>query len=305
MKPYSLFFPVAIVLASCAGPSSEKKAEEDSVQTSTVAVSSTPTDISTYVGDIDEKSGSDYYLLALHDFLNDGSSSGVVATFSNSGQPLRLLLYPEGNQRIKAPQTWIYLDSLSGKPVLLREIVQSENSVTENSFYYGNDSVLQSETRAAGDLPGLEKAAFTTYQSPAPPGDYRLQPAEVNKMVEKVLKAVKADREDLSKGANMVRKNGASHWGTGNEPGWSIAVIPNKKIVLHMNYDQDKYEFPFSDAQKGDNEATEFITTIKDHTLTAKFENKRCTDDAGIKHPMTVTIRFDGKTYQGCGQSLF
>ncbi|WP_343305308.1 hypothetical protein AAHN97_27675 [Chitinophaga niabensis] len=305
MKPYSLFFLLTMMLAACAGPSSEKKAETDSVQTNATAVSSTPTEISTYVGDIDEKSGSDYYLLALHDFLNGENSNGIVATFNNSGQPLRVLLYPEGDQRIKAPQTWIYLDSLSGKPVLLREIVESEKNVTENSFYYGNDSVLQSETRAAADLPSLEKAAFTAYQSPAAPSDYRLQPAEVSKLVAKVLTAVKADRKDLSKGANIVRKDGASHWGTGNEPGWSIAVIPNKKIILHMNYNQDKYEFPYSDAQKGDNEATEFITTIKDHTLTAKFENKRCTDDADIKHPMTVTIRFDGKTYQGCGQSLF
>ncbi|MRG47840.1 hypothetical protein GFS24_22145 [Chitinophaga sp. SYP-B3965] len=305
MKPYSLFFLLAIVFTACAGPSSEKEAVADSTQKAPAAVSSTPTDISTYVGDIDEKAGSDYCLLTLHDFLNGENSNGAVAIFNNSGQPLRLYLYPEGDQRIKAPQTWIYLDSLSGKPVMLREIVESENNVTENSFYYGNDSVLQTETRAAADLASLEKAAFTGYQSPAAPSDYRLQPAEVAKLVEKVLAAVKADRKDLSKAANIVRKDGASHWGAGNEPGWSIAVIPHKKIVLHMNYDRDKYEFPISDAQKGDQEATEFSTNIKGHTLTAKFENKRCTDDADIKHPMTVTILFDGKTYQGCGQSLF
>lgn len=305
MKPYSLFFLLTVVFGACAGPSSDKEAKADSTQNAPAAVSSTPTDISTYVGDIDERSGSDFYLLALHDFLNGDNSNGIVAVFNNSGQPLRLYLYPEGDQRIKAPETWIYLDSSSGKPVMLREIVGSEGNVTENSFYYSNDSVLQSETRAAADLPSLEKAAFTTYQSPAAPSDYRLKPAEVSKLVEKVLTAVKADRNDLSKAANIVRKDGASHWGSGNEPGWSIAVIPHKKIILHMNYNKDKYEFPFSDAQKGDQESTTFSTTIKDHTLTAKFENKRCTDDADIKHPMTVTIQFDGKTYQGCGQSLF
>lgn len=305
MKPYSLIFLLTVVFAACAGPSSEKEAVADSTQSTIPAVSSTPTDISTYVGNIDEKSGSDYYLLALHDFLNAENSNGIVAVFNNSGQPLRLYLYPEGDQRIKAPETWIYLDSSSGKPVLLREIVESQSNVTENSFYYSNDSVLQAETRSAADLPGLEKAVFAGYQSPAPPSDYRLQPAEISKLVEKVLTAVKADRKDLSKAANIVRKDGASHWGTGNEPGWSIAVIPHKKIILHMNYNRDKYEFPYSDAQKGDKEATEFKTTIKGHTLTAKFENKRCTDDADIKHPMTVTIQFDGKTYQGCAQSLF
>ena len=72
-----------------------------------------------------------------------------------------------------------------------------------------------------------------------------------------------------------------------------------------MNYGQDKYEFPFSDAQKGDQDASEFTTAIKGHKLTAKFENKRCTDDADIKHPMTVTINLDGKIYRGCGQPLY
>lgn len=305
MKPYSLFFLLAVVFGACAGPSSEKEAVADSSQTTPAAVSSTPTDISTYVGDIDEKSGTDYYLLALHDFARGDNSTGVVATFNNNGKPLRIYLYPEGDQRTKAPQTWLYLDSVSGKTVLLREIVESEGNVTENSIYYGNDSVLQTETRAAADLPGLEKATFATYQSPDAANDYRLKPTEVNKLVEQVLAAVKTDRKDLSAGANTVRKDGASHWATGNEPGWNLAVIPHKKIVLQMNYGKDKYDFPFSDAQKGDQDASEFTTTIKGHTLTAKFENKRCTDDADIIHPLTVTIKFDGKTYQGCGQSLF
>lgn len=305
MKPYSLFFLLTVVFGACAGPSSEKEAAADSTQTSPDVVATTPTDISTYVGNIDEKSGSDYHLLALHDFAQGDNSAGVVAAFNNNGQALRIYLYPEGDQRIKAPQTWIYLDSLSGKPVLLREIVEGEGTITENSFYYNKDAVLQSEKRSAADLPGLEKAAFVTYQSPDAAADYRLKPTEVSNLAEKVLAAVKADRKDLSAGANTVRKDGASHWASGNEPGWSLAVIPNKKIVLNMNYGKDKFEFPFSDAQKGDQDATEFTTNIKDHTLTAKFENKRCTDDADIKHPMTVTIQFDGKTYHGCGQSLF
>jgi uncharacterized membrane protein len=305
MKPYSLFFLLTVVFGACAGPSSQKEAAADSTQTSSAGAASTPTDIGNYVGGIDEKSGSDYHLLALHDFAQGDNSSGVVAAFNQNGQPLRIYLYPEGDQRIKAAQTWIYLDSLSGKPVLLREIVESEGNVTENSFYYNEDAVLQSEKRAAADLPGLEKAAFVTYQSPDAATDYRLKPAEVSKLAERVLAAVKADRKDLSAGANTVRKEGASHWATGNEPGWNLAIIPHKKIILHMNYGKDKYEFPFSDAQKGDQDASEFTSTIKDHTLTAKFENKRCTDDADIKHPMTVTIQLDGKTYHGCGQSLF
>lgn len=305
MKPYSLVLIAAVVLSACAGPSTEKQAE-DSVATGTpAAVTASAADISTYVGDVDEQIGQHYRMLAVHNYLRGDDAAGIVGVFNDHNQPLRLYIYPEGKQVGNQTETWLYLDSLTGKTVLLREIVVDKDKVTEHSFYFGDNTLLQAETRTAKDLTELEEAEFTPYQSAESATDYRLKPATVDSLAKEVIRVVEADRKDLSKEANYVRKQGAAYWATGNEPGWSIAVIPNKKILFNFNYGENKYEFPCSDAQKGDRSSTEFNSKIEGHTLVAKFEDKRCTDDADITHPMTVTITFDGKTYRGCGQSLY
>lgn len=305
MRPYAFILTAAVVLSACAGPSSEKQAAGDSTVTVPEAVTASATDIASYVGDVDEKIGAQYRTLAVHNYMHGDNAAGIVAVFNDHNQPLRVYIYPEGKQVDEQRETWLYLDSLSGKPVLLREIVTTKDSVTENSFYFGNNTLLQAETRAAKDLPSLEAAGFAPYQSATGQDNYRLRPSAVDSLVKEVLQVVEADRKDLSKEANLMRKQGAAYWGTGNEPGWSIAVIPNKKIFFNFNYGENKYEFPCNDAQKGDRETMEFNTRSDGHTLLAKFENRRCTDDADIMHPMTVTVTFDGKTYQGCGLSLY
>ena len=305
MKPYSLVLIAAVVLSACAGPSTEKQAE-DSVSTATPrAVVASTEAISSYAGDVDEKISGQYRMLAAHNYMRGDNAAGIVAVFNDNNQPLRLYIYPEGKQVGAQTETWLYLDSLTGKTVLLREIVAIKDKVTENSFYFGNDSLLQAETRAAADLTALDEAEFTAYKSPDSETDYRLQPAAVDSLAKQVIRAAESDRKDLSSAANAVRKQGAAYWATGNEPGWSIAVIPNKKILFSFNYGENKYEFPCSAAQKGDKEAAEFTSQIEGHTLVAKFEDIRCTDDADIMHSMTVTVTFDGKTYKGCGQSLY
>lgn len=293
----------AVVLSACAGPGSEQQADSAATETPE-AVTASAAAISSYVGDVDEQIGQQYRTLAVHNFMRGDNAAGIIAIFNDHNQPLRLYIYPEGKLTGDQTETWIYLDSLTAKPVLLREIVATTGKVTENSFYFGNNALLQAETREAKDLTALEEAEIKPYQSPGGQ-DFRLQPAAVDSLAKQAISAVEADRKDLSKEANYLRKQGAAYWATGNEPGWSLAVIPNKKILFNFNYGEDKYEFPWSDAQKGNKESTEFNSRIEGHTLVAKFENKRCTDDADIAHPMTVTVTFDGKNYPGCGQSLY
>ena len=294
---------MAMLCFACAGPSAEKKKPGgDSRALSTMTNAA---DISTYVGHIDEKAGTQYRMLAMHDYGQNDQSSGVVAVFTNTNRPLRVYLYPEGRGTDFSTETWIYLDSLSGKTVLLREMITSDKEVKENSFYFGQDTILHAETRAAANVSALEHAAFTPYVPSSPLTDSHLKPAQVDTLVQQVISAVRADRKDLSPAANEMRRQGASHWGTGNEPGWMLAVIPHQKIVFHTNYGQDKFEFPYADAQKGNDDATEFTTNENGHTLSVKFENKVCSDDADAVHPMTVTVKMDGKTFRGCGQSLY
>lgn len=303
MKPYTLLCLAAAMLAACAGPSTEQKADSTAVQPA--GIHANPGYISTYAGNIDEQSGSNYRMLALHDYKRGDHSIGVMGLFRDSAHAVRLYLYPEGKQPGPQTETWLYLDSANGRAVLLREIVTQDGKVTEHSFYYNNDSVLQAETRAATDLTLLEDAAFAPFQSPAPTLDFRLRPAAVDSLAQKVIRAVLEDRQDLSPAANAWRKEGASYYGVGNEPGWNVAVIPNRKIVLKTNYGKDEYQFPYGDPLKNEREATQFSSEANGHTFSVKFEQRSCTDDAGNKHPMTVTVLLDGKKFSGCGLSLY
>ncbi|WP_123846625.1 hypothetical protein [Chitinophaga lutea] len=303
MKPYPvLLFGIAL-FAACAGPSSEKKAEGSD---STIAAEiEHTTDISAYIENIDDQAAKSGRMLVSHNFAMGDNSAGLVGIYSATGKPLRLYLYPESHLPVVSTESWIYLDSLNGQPMMFREIVKEKNTVRENTFYYKGNSLAYSETRSAADLAALENAAFTPYKSATPDSDFRLKPADVNTLATQVMTALNAERKDLSKVANEMRLKGASHWATGNEPGWSLAVIPHEKIIYTGNYGADVVEFPYADAQKGDKDATVFTTSVKGHTLTATFEVKRCTDDADKKHELTVTLKVDGKALRGCGDSLY
>ncbi len=294
------------LLAACAGPSSEKKAAEAAEDSASAATEiEHTTDISAYIEGVDDYADKGGRMLTAHDFAVGDNSSGLVGIYSASGKPLRLYLYPESHQSGYATESWIYLDTLNGKPIMLREIIKETNRVRENSFYYQGNALAHSESRVAADLAALNNAEFGPYKSPYPENDYRLKPADVNTLATQVLDAVRSQRKDLSKAANEMRLAGASHWATGNEPGWSLAIIPHEKIIFTGNYGADKFELPYTDAQKGNKDATEFSTSGNGHTLSARFEPKRCTDDAGKKHEMTVTVTVDGKELKGCGDMLY
>jgi uncharacterized membrane protein len=303
MKPYPVLLLGVALFTACAGPSSEKKAEEAEDSAAVSEIEHT-TDISAYIENIDEHAGKTRMLTA-HDFAMGDNSAGLVALYSPTWKPLRLYLFPESQQTAVSTESWIYLDTLNGRPIVLREVVKDKNSVRENTFYYKDNNLAYSETRSAKDLAELEDAAFAPYKSTDTVSDFRLKPSDVYALATQIMEAVRAERKDLSKVANEMRLLGGSHWATGNEPGWSLAVIPQDRIIYTGNYGADKFEFPYTDAQKGDKEATEFNTKSNGHTLTAKFELKRCTDDADKKHEMTVTVTVDGKAYKGCGDLLY
>lgn len=292
------------MFTACAGPSSEKKAEaaEDSAA---VAEVEHTTDISAYIENIDDNAGKTGRMLTSHNFPMGDNSAGLVVIYSPTWKPMRLYLYPEGQVTAVSTESWIYLDTLNGQPMVLREIVKRKDSVRENTFYYKGHNLAYSETRSAKDLAGLENATFIQYKSNETDSDFRLRPADVNALATQIIAAVRAERKDLSKTANEMRLLGGSHWATGNEPAWSLAVIPNDKIIFTSNLGADKFEFPYTDAQKGDKDATEFSTRNNGHTLSARFEQKRCTDDADKKHELTVTVTLDGKVFKGCGDPLY
>lgn len=297
MKPYVLLFPVTALLAACAG-GGEKKAEAEAAEASRIST------ISAYVSSIDEKTVTNK-MMAAHNFVNGDNSAGLIGLYSGKDTPIRFYIFPEGPPGDSSIETWFYLDTVTVQVKMLRELITTPKGVTENTFYFDQDTLLGAESRSAADLPALETAAITPYDSPFGKTDYRFSAAEVNQLTQRADAALRIDRKDLSPKANEMRRQGASHWAVGNEPGWWLAVIPHKKIIYTGNYGENVIEFPAADPQKGDNDATIFTTKSGTHTLTAKFDNVVCTDDADKKHPFTVTLTVDGKTFRGCGEPLY
>ncbi len=290
------------LFAACAGPSSEKKAEEgEAAEEQSAAVST----ISNYATSIDVKASSGSKMMATPNFSSGDETSGVIGVFSEKDTPIRLYIYPEGSQPDTSTETWFYLDTVTVAVKLMREIITTPSGVTENSFYFDKDTLLQAESRKAATLASLDSAEIVPYESPYGEEDIRFSAKAVNELAQRASTALTVARRDLSPGANEARRQGASYWATGNEPGWSLAIIPFKKIAYTGNYGEQKIEFPPAQAEKGDNDATLFSTSANGHTLNIIFEDKVCTDDAGKKSPNTVTLKLDGKVLRGCGQSLF
>lgn len=285
------------LLAACSGGEG-KKAEAEAVEASRISA------ISSYVSDIDEKTATNK-MLAAHNFVNGDNTAGLTGLYSIKDTPIRLHIFPEGPPGDSSIETWFYLDTVTVEVKMLREVITTKAGVIENTFYFDADTLLGAESRKAADLPSLEAAAITPYESPFGKTDYRFSPAEVNLLADRAAVALKTKRKDLSPAANDMRELGASHWAVGNEPGWSLAIIPHKKIIYTGNYGENVIEFPAAQAEKGDNDASIFTSSTGSHTLTAKFDNTVCTDDGDKKHPFTVTLTVDGKTYRGCGQPLF
>lgn len=184
MKPSSLVIIAAVLFTSCAGSSSEQKADSTAVAPETAVV--TAANISQYAGDIDGSANA-RHILTLHNFQSGNSSYAVVAIYNDTDHPLRLYMYPEGKITGAQRETWLYLDSVSGKPVLLREIIKTHDKVTENAFYYRNDSLLQAETRSAKDLSALENATIDTFES-----SNGTSASTADSLSQSLLKAVKA-----------------------------------------------------------------------------------------------------------------
>ncbi len=182
--------------------------------------------------------------MAAHNFVNGDNSAGIIGLYSLQNKPIRLYIFPEGPPGDSSIETWFYLDTLTTDVKMVREVVTTKTGVIENTFYFDADTLVGSESRKAQDLSSLTAAAITPYESPFGKTDYRFSAAEVNQLAQRASAALQIDRKDLSPKANEMRQQGASHWAVGNEPGWSLAVIPHKKIIYTGNYGENIIEFP-------------------------------------------------------------
>jgi len=100
-----------------------------------------------------------------------------------------------------------------------------------------------------------------------------------------------------------ARLDGAELWATGNEPGWTLHVYPDR-MVLRTDYGGRRIELPTPRARKGD-AGSVYRTSNGDHDLVITLTAGACSDDmSGERFPLAVRLELDGTAYRGCGQAL-
>jgi len=91
---------------------------------------------------------------------------------------------------------------------------------------------------------------------------------------------------------------------TGNEPGWYLEIANDgKETLLVMDYGNEKYELQFSKPYISSENRTA-LYRIKGF-VDILIEGKTCYDSmSGNKFESKVSIKINGKTYEGCGKAL-
>jgi uncharacterized membrane protein len=94
----------------------------------------------------------------------------------------------------------------------------------------------------------------------------------------------------------------------GTEPGWTSAFY-NNRVSLIVDYGKDTlilFDEVFENVtdEKGFAYAHNTNNNGKKIDLTIKVENIKCTDASGAQQPRKVTLKYNGKTYMGCGRLI-
>ncbi|NOR79651.1 MAG: hypothetical protein GQ529_02275 [Methyloprofundus sp.] len=93
----------------------------------------------------------------------------------------------------------------------------------------------------------------------------------------------------------------------GNEPGWTLELVGDDTIIFSHFYDKiNKYVFIRS-APEVDQVARKAVYKAKneEHELSVTISGTPCQDSmSGESFESSVTVRLDGKLFNGCGKTL-
>jgi len=102
-----------------------------------------------------------------------------------------------------------------------------------------------------------------------------------------------------------VKLRGADFWGTGNEPGWSVEVYPDR-VVWIGDYGRTRHE-----ARVGAPEVdptgriATYAGSSDGHELVVTLKGEPCVDSmSGESFETSVEVRLDTQVFRGCGQPL-
>jgi putative lipoprotein len=102
-----------------------------------------------------------------------------------------------------------------------------------------------------------------------------------------------------------VKLRGADFWGTGNEPGWSVEVYPDR-VVWIGDYGQTRHEARVEAPEVDPTGRTAIYAGTSDgHELVVILEGEPCVDSmSGESFESSVEVRVDARVLRGCGQPL-
>ena len=103
-----------------------------------------------------------------------------------------------------------------------------------------------------------------------------------------------------------AKLNGVDFRAVGNEPGWHLELKRGGKILLVTDYGQSRYVFdtprPQEDRETG---ITTYRVQNQEQDLEIQLQIRPCRDSmSGELFETTVTVKLDGRTFQGCGRAL-
>ncbi|MEP5233014.1 MAG: YbaY family lipoprotein [Alloalcanivorax sp.] len=102
----------------------------------------------------------------------------------------------------------------------------------------------------------------------------------------------------------QAKADGASFWAVGNEPGWHLAVYPEKRLVFVWDYGNNSMTTPNPGA-KTEGTETIYMASTETGALKVEFSEQDCEDTmSGEAFPYKVKVTRNGTLYSGCGQDL-
>ena len=101
-----------------------------------------------------------------------------------------------------------------------------------------------------------------------------------------------------------ARARGAAFRGIGNEPGWTVEIIPGDRIVIEADYGERHVTVPDPGATiRG--EQTVYHAVTEAHDVRLVITHEPCHDVmSGERFEYSVHLTIDGQAYHGCGRRL-
>ena len=102
-----------------------------------------------------------------------------------------------------------------------------------------------------------------------------------------------------------ARARGAAFRAVGQEPGWTVEVVPGETLTAVLDYGERTIELPAPDVTPLDGGARGYQAEGDGVVVQLVIEPLVCFDSmSGHVHPETATLAVDGQRYHGCGAPL-